>query len=225
MSKRHALDASTTDDDIHLRRRRGPHHHAPDPVVVPDDRVRCECGSIARGAPNDDHRCNGALHPDNVRHGHTLCSQCSPPEFISYQRGRRTANYTEDIIRTLGVPFDPPWNSEMSRRRQVGLLILTAAPSCRYPCTACRPRNIPPHSDQVLLRHALRDPELNQGDRAAARSDVSMMLTSHELGFPMWSLLSWVPGGPLEEWHAELRRELANHVQNYRPRLRPLPRP
>ena len=71
MSKLGASHSSEAEAGRRRQRCLEPHYQA----VVTTNRVRCECGSIARGAPNDDLRCNHCLSPDNFRHGRTLCSR------------------------------------------------------------------------------------------------------------------------------------------------------
>ena len=53
--------------------------HTPQQAVAAFHLVRCECGSIARGALTDDNRCTNALGSEQQEHGHTLCSRCRPP--------------------------------------------------------------------------------------------------------------------------------------------------
>ena len=111
----------------------------------------------------------------------------------------------------------------MSRRRQIGILLLTVHPSRRRHCVTCRPRNIPAQEERVTLRHTLRDPQLAQDDRAAAHIDVAMILLGRELGHPLWYLPSWIPEGRLEEWNATLRNERAMLVPTQARQLRPRP--
>ena len=95
----------------------------------------------------------------------------------------------------------------------MGIHLLTCSPSCRCHCVTCRPQTVPPREERVILQDALRDPQLAQDDQTAAQHDVAMMLMDRELGYPQWSLPSWIPEGRLEEWSAALRRELTTFAQ------------
>ena len=209
MSTRGASISSEAEAGRQRQQALEPHYQA----VITTNRFRCECGSIARGAPNDDLRCNHCLSPNDYRHGRTLCSRCRPPDCVFYSRGRRTAAYIATIIQEQHVRFDPPWTFEATRRRQVGILCLTCAPFCTCPCATCSPRNVPPRDDRVILHEALRNPQLEHDDRTAAQQDVAIMQAAQGLGYPQWSLPSWVPEGRLEEWGAALRRELTTFAQ------------
>ena len=105
----------------------------------------------------------------------------------------------------------------------MGILLLIVRPSCRCHCVTCRPRNIPAGEEWVILQDALRDPQLAQEDQTAAQRDVAIMRMARELGHPLWSLPSWIPEGRLEEWSAQLRRELTMLVPTQA--RQPCPRP
>ena len=169
--------------------------------------VRCECGSIARGALTEDNRCTNALDSEELEHGRTLCSRCRPPDCLAISRGCRIARTLEAMIQVSGLEFEPPHNFEMSRRRQIGILLLTTHPRCHCPCGACGPQNVPHQPGPLALRDAMSDLQLAQDDRMAASSDFEVMLVSCLLGYSVWSLPSWVPEGRLEVWTARQRSD------------------
>ena len=140
MSKRQkavTLYAPEPGHDRRQRRRLLPYRQTPQQAMAAFNRVRCECGSVARGAPNDDNRCYEALNLDELDQGRTLCSRCSPPDCLAISRGRRIARTLEAMIQRSVMQFEPPLNFERSRLRQLGILRLKADPRCHCPCGYC----------------------------------------------------------------------------------------
>ena len=107
--------ASASETDRRQRRRLAPQEHTPRQAEVPIHLVRCECGSVARGALSDDGRCTNALGRDEHEHGHTLCSRCRPPGCLVRFRARRIARNLDRMIRESGNQFEPALNFEISR--------------------------------------------------------------------------------------------------------------
>ena len=210
MSKRAAsLTAPRTGAERRQQRRLASHRHTPQQAVAAFHPVRCECGSIARGVLTEDSRCTNALDSEELEHGHTLCSRCRPPDCLAISRGRRIVRTLEATIQVSGMRFEPPLNFEMSRRRQIGILLLTAHPRCHCPCGDCGPQNVPHQPEPHALREAMRDPRLARDDVMTASCDFEVMLVSRLLGYSVWDLPSWVPDGRREAWMARQRSDWA----------------
>ena len=90
--------------------------------------VRCECGSVARGALSADGRCTtcNAIGRDEQEHGHTLCLRSRPPGFLFRFRARRISRNLDRMIFESANQFEPPLNFEISVRRHYELLVRTA---------------------------------------------------------------------------------------------------
>ena len=152
--------APDSEADRRQRRRLTPRRPPPRQAEVPFHLIRCECGSVARGALSDDSRRTNAIGRGEQEYGHTLCSHCRPPDCLVRARGRRVARNLERMIRESGNQFEPPLKCEMSRRRHYGMLLLTAQPMCRCPCGDCGPRHIPHRPEALILPDAMADPQL-----------------------------------------------------------------
>ena len=199
------LYAPDTGAQRRQRRRLLPHRQTPQQAMAAYNQVRCECGSIARGVLTDDNRCTETLDSEEFHHGRTLCYRCRPPDCLVISRGRMIARNLEGMIQFSGLQFEPPLNFEMSRRRQIGILLLNVHPRCHCPCG--RPQNVPHQPEQLTLRDTMNDPQLAQDDLMAASCDFEVMLVSRLLGYSVWSLESWVPDGRREDWTARQRSD------------------
>ena len=111
MSKRTVtLYAPETGAERRQRRRLLPYRQTPQQAMGAFNRVRCECGSVARGALNDDSRCTEALNSDELEQGRTLCSHCRPPDpdCLAISRGRRIARTPRLWSRCLACSLSLP---------------------------------------------------------------------------------------------------------------------
>ena len=160
MSKRQNTVTVYAPESGHDRRQRRPllpYQQTPQQQVEAFNRVRCECGSMARGVPNDDGRCYEALSTDELDQGRTLCSRCRPPDCIAISRGRRIARTLEAMIQRSGIQFGPPLNFERSRLRHIGILLILADPRYHCPYGYCGPQNVPHQPEPLTLRNTMSD--------------------------------------------------------------------
>ena len=211
MSKRQKTVTLYAPESGHDRRQRRPllpYRQTPQQQMAAFNRVRCECGSVARGSPNHDNRCYEALNTDELDQGRTLCSRCRP-DCIAISRGRRIARTLEAMIQRSGKQFEPPLNFERSRLRHIGMLLLKADPRCHCPCGYCGPQNVPHQPEPLTLQNTMSDLQLAQEDVLAARADLEVMLISRILGYAVWDLPSWVPDGRYDGWVERQRSDWA----------------
>ena len=192
----HQLQEQIVDNDSAWHRRYTPPRQAEALIHL----VRCECGSVARGALSDDGRCTNAIGRDEQEHGHTLCSRCRPPDFLFRFRARRIARNLDRMILESGNQFEPPLNFEISVRRHYELFVRTVQPMCHCPCGDCGPRHIPHQPEDLILPNVRADPQLTRDDLVTASHDFRAMLISHLLQYRIWDLPVWVPSGRLNDW-------------------------
>ena len=181
MSKRQnavTLYAPESGHDRRQRRRLLPYRQNPQQQMEAFNRGRCECGSMTRGAPNDDDRCCEALSTDELEQGRTLCSRCRPPECLAISRGRRIAMTLQAMTQLTCMRIEPPLNFERSRLRHIGLLLFTADPMCHCPCGYCGPQNLPHQPGPLVFRNTMRNLQLAREDVLVASADLRVILIS-----------------------------------------------